>query len=458
MKKALAVLTLVMVVMLLCPIATLADDGEDGGESDNASATVDLTVTVVVPTPPSSGEGGGEPTYTITTNLLGSEQIKNISYTGEVLQTIEATSPDGSFSITLPKGSTALGPDGKRLQTLNVNIYEDPPDSPEGVNIIGLPYDFQPNGATFQDPPMVLTWHYDPDTLGDTPEESLVLAYYDDDAKVWVELECEVDTENNTITAKVTHFIIFAILGKLPPPPPTPAEFVVSDLAISPVEVYTGELVSIRVMVANTGGQSGSCNVTLKINGAVEDVKEVTISAGLSKEVAFSVSKTEADTYGIDVNGLTGSFTVKEKPMPPEPANLIVSSLAITPSEVYVGEPVYVWLLVSNTGEESGSCEVSFKINGAVEEIKELTLSPGSSEKVGITITRDVPGTYVVDVNGLTGSFTVKEKQEVVPPGFNWPLTFGIITAIIIIGLLIYFLVKRRRKHSASSGNTGVEK
>ena len=60
---------------------------------------------------------------------------------------------------------------------------------------------------------------------------------------------------------------------------------------------------------------------------------------------------------------------------------------------------------------------------------------------------RDVPGAYEVDVNGLIGSFTVKEKsEEVVPPGFNWPLTGGLIAATVIVGLLIYYLVRRRRK------------
>lgn len=396
------------------------------------------------------GGGGGAPSYTIDTNLFGQEGTNLISSTGEVLKTIEGTSSDGNLGITLPKGCTALGPDGKRLQTLNVNAYEDPPDPPSGANIIGLTYDFQPNGATFEDPPMVLTWHYDPDTLGDISEESLVLAYYDDDAGVWVELECEVDTENNTITAKVTHTTIFALLGTVPlPPPPAPAEFAVSGLVVTPGEVYIGESVSIKVLVANTGGESGSCNVTLKINGVVEEVKEVTVSNGLSKEVTFSASKDIADIYTIDVNGLLGSFTVKEKPAPPPaPAEFAVSGLVISPGEVYVGESVAIEVLAANTGGESGSYEVSFKINGVVEEARQVTLSPGSSEKVSLIMSRDVPGTYDVDVNGLTSSFTVKEKPEEVvppPPGFNWPLTGGIIAAMVIAGLLIYFLVRRRR-------------
>ena len=422
-------------------------------DTDFVAISQDLTFTTLTPSAPPSG-GGGAPSYTIETNLLGSEQTKYISYSGKVLQTIEATSPDNNLSITLSKGSTALGPDGKRLRTLNVNSYVDPPDPPEEAYIIGLPYDFQPNGATFEDPPMVLTWHYDPDTLGDIPEDNLVLAYYDDDAGVWVELECEVDTENNTITAKVTHFTLFVLLGKVPPPPPpAPAEFAASGLVVSPGEVYVGESVSIRILVANTGGESGSCNVTLKINGTVEELKEITVSAGLSKEVTFSVSKTKAATYAVDVNGLTGSFTVKEKPEPPPvpiPAEFAVSDLVISPGELYVGEPVTIEVLVANTGGESGSYEVSFKINGAaVIEAREVTLSPGSSQKVSLSTIRGDAGTFAVDVNGLTGSFTVKKKpEEVVPAPWYQILTdyWGVWVAGICVIIAILLIVTRRRK------------
>ncbi|GAI86393.1 unnamed protein product, partial [marine sediment metagenome] len=44
-------------------------------------------------------------------------------------------------------------------------------------------------------------------------EEDLVLAYYDEAAGEWLELDCVVDTENNIITASVPHFTTFAIIG-----------------------------------------------------------------------------------------------------------------------------------------------------------------------------------------------------------------------------------------------------
>lgn len=43
-----------------------------------------------------------------------------------------------------------------------------------------------------------------------------------------------------------------------------------------------------------------------------------------------------------------------------------------------------------------------------VEAVKEITLSPGQSQKVAFTILKDKPGVYDADVEGLKGSFTVE--------------------------------------------------
>ncbi|GAI72870.1 unnamed protein product [marine sediment metagenome] len=59
--------------------------------------------------------------------------------------------------------------------------------------------------------------------------------------------------------------------------------------------------------------------MVLRINGAAEATKEVTIHAGFSKEVTFTISRDIAGTYSVDVDGLIGSFTVKEVPLPPAP-------------------------------------------------------------------------------------------------------------------------------------------
>jgi len=344
----------------------------------------------------------------------------------------------------------ALDKDGNPLDSLDVSIDKSPPDPPEGAHIIGLPYVFSPEGATF-DPPITFTWSYDPDALPEgVAEEDLVLAYYDEDAGEWVELDCVVDTVNNTITASVAHFTTFAIIGSVTPPvvvPPAPARFTISSLGVSPSELAPGEEVNISVLVANTGGKLGSYIVVLKINGVKEQEKSVTITAGSSQTVTFSVTKEGADTYAVTVDGLIGSFTVVPVVVPPEPAAFSVSYLSGPRLEVEPGESVTITVLVANIGGESGSYTVVLKVEGVKEAEERVTIAAGESQDVSFSVTREEAGSYTVAVDGWSGSFTVVAEEEEVPtkPGINWALIGGIIGGVIVAGLLYYFLVFRRR-------------
>jgi len=412
--------------------------------NDIEAISNDYTFTTQTPSAP--GPGPEPPDYYEKVNLFGETSEWRVSHDGRLLEDVEITSKDAKTNVYIPKGTYCLDKEGNRLRELVIKAEEEAPEPPRNYLVIGTAYDFGPDGATFT-PYLELTLFYEEEDISEgLEEEDLVIAYYDEGTKEWVELGSVVDAENNAVTAFIEHFTTFAIIGMVPPPPPpVPVEFVVSGLAITPGEVYVGESVSIMVMVANTGGESGSCNVTLKINGTVEEVKKVTVNAGLSKEVTFITSKDTAGTYLVNVNGLTGSFTVKEELVPA--AAFIVSDLAVLPTEVYVGEMVSIKALVTNTGGESGSCVVTLKINGVVEATKEVTLAPRDSESITFTTSKDIAGAYLVDANGLTGTFTVKEK--VVPPIFkpiNWPLIGGIIGVVVAVGLLVYFLVIRRRK------------
>ncbi|MFB0559136.1 MAG: CARDB domain-containing protein, partial [Dehalococcoidales bacterium] len=131
--------------------------------------------------------------------------------------------------------------------------------------------------------------------------------------ETWVELDCVVDAENHTITASVSHFTDFAIIGKVAP---LPAALAVSDLSVQPGEVEAGEAVTVTVSVANTGGVEGTYNLVLKVNGAAEATEDISVAGGASESAIFTLSREEPGDYTVSVNGLEGSFTV----MPPAPA------------------------------------------------------------------------------------------------------------------------------------------
>ncbi len=279
----------------------------------------------------SSGGGGGGigGLKYIRGNIFGEESNFRISRGDEAEKTIEVTSEDRRLTMTIPEGTIAKGEDGEPLKSLEITTCENPPPPPEYAHIIGLAYSFGPAGANF-DPPITLEFTYDPDTIPEGVNEGdLIVAYYDKDAGEWVELECTVDPETHTITACVAHFTTFAIIGSeeeepllepLSEPSPESAVLTFSSLTISPAEVNVGGEVTITIMVANSGGELGGYEVTLKINGGVEATEEVDIAAGSSQQVSFTTSKDIAGTYIVDIGGLTNSFVVTElPPSPPSP-------------------------------------------------------------------------------------------------------------------------------------------
>jgi hypothetical protein len=148
------------------------------------------------------------------------------------------------------------------------------------------------------------------------------------------------------------------------------------------------------------------------------------------------------------------TFTTLGKPPAPAapPAAFECSLLTISPTEVDIDETVSVTILVANTGGQSGSYQVVLRINGVVAADREVALDAGASEQVSFSIAWDTAGIYLVDVNGLTGAFVVKEKavSPVTPveptpaKPINWWLIGGIIAAVVVMGLLIFFLARRK--------------
>jgi len=104
---------------------------------------------------------------------------------------------------------------------------------------------------------------------------------------------------------------------------------------------------------------------------------------------------------------------------------------------------------LANTGGTEGSYSVVLKINGVKEAEKSITVAPGSTESVSFSVTKEQAGSYDVTVDGLSGSFTVVAVPAPPPappvkPPINWPVVGGIIAALVVVGLLIFFLVRRR--------------
>jgi uncharacterized membrane protein len=114
-----------------------------------------------------------------------------------------------------------------------------------------------------------------------------------------------INMEDNQITLFPSQWEISYVFPLNPP-----AEFQLSDLTVTPLEVKAGEKVTVSVKVTNVGGQSGSYAVSLMINQTIEDTKTVILEKGASTTTEFNVVKQTPATYIIEIAGLTSKFTV----------------------------------------------------------------------------------------------------------------------------------------------------
>ena len=116
-------------------------------------------------------------------------------------------------------------------------------------------------------------------------------------------------------------------------------------------------------------------------------------------------------------------------------------ALSIHPTEVTFGEEVTISMTLINTGDVEESYEVVLKIDGVVEDTKEVIIGPGSSQTITFTTFRNTAGTYTVNAGDLSGSFVVRERA---PSVLNWWLIGGWIAAVVAVITVIWLSVIRK--------------
>jgi hypothetical protein len=112
-------------------------------------------------------------------------------------------------------------------------------------------------------------------------------------------------TEDTTITATYLQ--------------PTPAEFTFTDLIISTEEVTVGEDYNVSATATNVGDLEGSCDVSLTVNGVLDDVKTISLAGGESTTIVFTLTATTAGKpitmmFIVAIDGLEGTVIINPTP------------------------------------------------------------------------------------------------------------------------------------------------
>ncbi len=249
---------------------------------------------------------------------------------GTVSSATSIGSADGKLSLGLAANTTVSLPSGS--QQVTVVQLATPPAAPEGAKMVEA-YAFGPDTATFT-PAITVTVKYDPASLpAGVQEADLYIALLENSA--WTPLASTVNTQARTVTAQLSHFSIYGLLGKVtaaPSNPATPAAttaFSTSDLTVSPESANPGQQVSVSVRVVNGGTGEASKTVVLKINDQNEAQKDVILASGKSQVVSFNVSKSEPGKYTVSVDAQSTSFTVTESAGAPQGMSIPVLAVII---------------------------------------------------------------------------------------------------------------------------------
>ncbi|GEM_PF-334160 len=248
-------------------------------------------------------------TGTVSTNVLGTSGSFSVS-NGVVASPASIASTNGNLSLSLAS-NTAVNLQGS--QNMTVIQLASSPTPPSGSKAIAA-YSFGPDNATFS-PAATLTVKYDPASLPtDVSESNLYIALLQNSS--WSELNSTVNTSAKTVTAQISHFSTYAVLGKtytangIPVTTAGAGAFSTSDLAVSPASAKAGEMVTVSVRVVNGGAGAATGTVVLKINDQDEAQKNVTMSAGESKVVSFNVSRSDPGIYKVSIDSQSDSFQV----------------------------------------------------------------------------------------------------------------------------------------------------
>jgi hypothetical protein len=304
------------------------------------------------------GGGGGGEDLTVPIRITGliSDPSITLNLKGQVRANVQLSTSDGNCVLKILSATYLMDRYGEVLTEITATINNTPPTAPAN-SIIVFAYDLGPTGTSFY-PYITLIFKYDPEKLPGVNPADLNIACWN--GINWDVLrDTVIDTEAHTISVQIWHFSIYALLSPpyvvpttttvaptttiitttvtptlkptvtpvtqtttTPAPTttpitptitmPSPATFIVSDLAVYPSQVRTGEIVNISTQITHSGEAEGSYSITLMINNLVEDTKVITLSGGQSIAVTFTIRKESAGIYQVNVNGMNGRFTVIE--------------------------------------------------------------------------------------------------------------------------------------------------
>jgi hypothetical protein len=314
-RRAVYALIFIIILALLAGFSADLAVGQEG----NQIATVTVTAQPAYG-PPAAG-GGGLPAESstpiiLTVNMQGKITTVGMTKDGVLSTTCLAKSPSGDRTLQLNEGTRLTLANNKIPLLLRLSETSAKPPAPENTVIIGPVYELNAYSSLYAitpspitiSPQARLTLNYELGELPKNTSEVFVANYHAEEGWLALAQPAGITAEAGKATAQLSHFSLFAVLAKLEEP--APDRFTVSNLTVNPSQAQLNQEVTVSVNVANTSNTVLDYNVQLKVDGIVKSSKLVTVAAGTSQTVNFTLSADTVGKHQVEVAGLNGEFKV----------------------------------------------------------------------------------------------------------------------------------------------------
>lgn len=248
---------------------------------------------------------------------------------------------------------------------------------------------------TFQDVFRTMNGHRGPvsqldllNALGDAGGTDLL-----DVGQTYTETPANVTMWNRTTHAAVFGQLPARIGYELPPAGTSDAYRItgqyrnVTVRESEPIELVTGERLTVDAVVSNVGGTAGQYNLSMRVNGTVVNETSGRIGASSSVAVPLSHQFPTPGTYVVGVDGSTVNVTVER------PASARVVGLSAAQSQLRQGESVALTATVYNSAPTPGRMTVVFTRNFDEVDRVRVALAPNSTAFVTRRISLPTAGT-----------------------------------------------------------------
>ena len=216
-----------------------------------------------------------------------------------------------------------------------------------------------------------------------------------------------------------------------------------ATVGTAPPEVVTGETLTVDTVVRNTGGEAGTYNATLTVDGRVVDSANGTVDAESERVVPLSYTFEDTGVYTLGVGSETTTVTVSD------PADPSVTTLSVTDTRVQQGERTVVTATVANDATIPANGSVVLTRNDEPATRRVVSLAPGNSTQLSVEMSFPEAGTVRIGSGTATPvTVTVTAPPTATPSptrivGGSGP-GFTAITALLVAVLTL--LVGRRRR------------